>query len=82
MLDNPLIMCYNEYRKKERQNTIMYQLIITNNNGSVIDGMKADKTTIRILAIYAKNYFPTVKWAAVMNTATGELEEIYCKKRA
>lgn len=72
-------MCYNEYRKKERQDTTMYQLIISNTNGSTIDGMKADKMTIRILAIYAKNHFPTVKWAAVMNTETGELEEIYYK---
>ena len=60
----------------------MYQLIISNTNGSAIDGMKADKMTIRILAIYAKNHFPTVEWAAVMNTETGELEEIYTKKRA
>lgn len=59
----------------------MYQLIIANANGT-IDGMKADKATIRILAIYAKNHFPTVEWAAVMNTETGELEEIYTKKRA
>jgi len=57
----------------------MYQLIITNTNGSIIDGYKGDRMTVRILAIYAKNHFPTVKWAAVMNTETGELEEIYYK---
>ena len=55
----------------------MYQLIIHNIHGDTIDGYKGDKMTVRILAIYAKNHFPTVDWTAVMNTETGELEEIY-----
>ncbi len=57
----------------------MYQLIIHNTNGATIDGYKGDRMATRILAIYAKNHFPTVDWTAVMNTETGELEEIYYK---